>query len=78
MLKKLSNIPHDKALHLAYGLIIYSFIALYNHHLAVSVVILVAVAKELYDSRFDGTVESKDIAYTVTVPIIISTIKDVL
>jgi hypothetical protein len=72
------NIPHDKALHLAYGLIIYSFIALYNYHLAVAVVILVAVAKELYDYFYGGTVEGKDVAYTIAVPIILSIIKDLL
>lgn len=73
---KLFNIPHDKALHLAYGLIVYSFIALYSHYLAMAVVIVVAVAKEVYDHLYAGKVEGLDIGYTIAVPVVLTLIKD--
>ena len=50
ILKYLNKLPYDKALHVLYGLIIYSLIALYSADIAIVIVMCTAVGKELYDS----------------------------
>lgn len=49
-LKKLSSIPHDKALHMLYGVVIFAIlVVLMTPLLAFVVSALIAILKEVYD-----------------------------
>lgn len=51
----LPMIPHDKANHFIYGLVITAIILfLYNMASAISVCVLLAVSKEIYDIKGSG------------------------
>ena len=73
MLNKLI-IPHDKALHALYGLILYSFLCLIASPLAsVVAVITIAGLKEVYDyfNRDKHTADVVDTVATTLVPIVL-------
>ncbi len=49
LLKEMAKIPHDKLLHNFYGTCIYTLLSFINPLFAVLSVIIVAIAKEIYD-----------------------------
>jgi len=68
------NIPHDKALHALYGLIIYSFVSLFVAPIyALAVVAVNAVGKETYDfyNQDKHTVDVMDAVATALVPMML-------
>ena len=69
----LNSIPKDKALHALYGLIIYSFIALYNPMIAILTVVLISVAKEIYDFQHKDihTADWYDALATSAIPLVL-------
>lgn len=59
-------LPLDKAYHLIAGLIIFAGVHFVNNFLALVIVCVVAVAKEIYDKiSKTGTPEYADILYTI-------------
>ena len=67
-------IPHDKALHALYGLILYSFLCfIVSPLIAVVVVISIAALKEVYDyfNIDKHTVDIVDIVATALVPMVL-------
>ena len=64
---KLPLIPQDKANHFIYGIVIYFIINLVFGIIAgVSVGVVAAIGKEIYDGRhINHTVDWKDAAYTI-------------
>jgi len=80
---KIINLPQDKANHALYGLALYSIITIFSSSLiALSVVVIVATCKEIYDSfttKHDA--EANDILATISMPMmlfLLETIKDML
>jgi len=73
LLKRLI-IPHDKALHALYGLIIYSFLSLFVSPASALIVVIVgAVGKEIYDyfNQDKHTVDVMDTVATTLVPMVL-------
>ena len=66
-----ASIPHDKALHGFIGLVIYSFIALASPLVAIAVVGVLAVGKEIKDEIVYGGFDGKDLLFTIAIPIIL-------
>ena len=75
-LNKLANIPHDKLLHSFYGVLIYLVAALVSPMFGIIAVVVIAVAKEVYDEIKYGGFDWKDIVATMLIPTLIY-IKDV-
>jgi hypothetical protein len=72
----LNSLPKDKAYHMLYGLIAYNFIALYSPTLAVLVVIVIAIGKEVYDEYYPNhTSDKMDAIATAIVPIVLYVIE---
>jgi len=71
MIDKLSAIPKDKLLHSFYGCLIYAVVAYVSPWLAIGVVVVAAVGKEIYDERSYGGFDWVDIAYTVAIPLLL-------
>lgn len=70
IIDKLAKIPKDKLLHYFVGSIVYFVFSLVNIYLAIAVVFIVAIARELTNKTgFD----IKDIAFTVILPICLFT-----
>ena len=75
-LSKLSNIQKDKLLHSFYGTLLFVMIP-YSSYIALSVVVFIAFAKEIYDEyKYKGFCW-KDILYTIFIPTILF-LKDIL
>ena len=68
---KMVTMPQDKANHAFQGLLIYSLIALYNPLIAIIVVLVIGVGKEILDKYIGGTVDKWDTVATVAAPIIL-------
>lgn len=68
--KKMS-IPQDKANHMVYGFIVYGLLYMISPSIALTGTIGVAIAKEVYDMYFGGTVDWKDYIATIIIPIVI-------
>lgn len=68
LLEQMAKIPHDKLLHSFYGTCIYLVVGLVNPTFATLVVVLVAVAKEIYDEFKYGGFDWVDIVATVALP----------
>ena len=71
---KFITLPQDKANHALWGLVIYSFVALYSPMIAILLVFVNAIGKEIWDSRGNGTVDKYDALATVIIPFILYTI----
>ena len=69
VLNYLASIPHDKLLHSFYGTVIYLLGALINPLFGIICVVLVAIAKEVYDEIKYGGFDWVDIVATVAIPV---------
>ena len=69
---KFITLPSDKANHAFWGLVTYSFIALYSPLLAVLVVMVIAIGKEVYDEYYPNhTSDKMDAIATAITPIVL-------
>lgn len=68
---KMVTLPIDKANHAFQGLLIYSLIAMYSPLVAILVVIIVGMGKEILDKFIGGTVDAWDTVATVAAPIVL-------
>ena len=66
-------IPHDKALHAFYGLLVYNIVSLYNPTIAILTVVLISVAKEIYDFQHKDihTADWYDALATSAIPLVL-------
>ena len=64
----LSKIPQDKLLHSFYGTLIYLLISYVDSSIALGVVAIVALSKEIYDEKEYGGFDWKDMVATVAIP----------
>ena len=61
-------IPKDKLLHMVAGLIIWSFISIYDKDIAFSLVVVVGILKEVYDEyKYKGG-DIEDLLTTIALP----------
>ena len=67
----LANLPHDKLLHSFYGTLVYLVGALINPLFGIICVVLVAVAKEIYDECIYSGFDWGDIVATVAIPMVL-------
>ena len=67
----MADIPKDKLLHIFYGVLIYLVAALVSPMFGVIAVVVIAVAKEVYDERKYGGFDWKDIIATVAIPMVL-------
>lgn len=59
-------LPHDKALHLIAGFVIFAVFHFINPFITLAIVILAAVSKEIYDKLSNtGTPETNDVWFTI-------------
>lgn len=72
----LSKIPHDKLLPSFYGTLIYLPISYIDSSIALGVVAVIALSKEILDEKDYGGFDWKDIVATMFIPTLIY-IKDV-
>ena len=65
--KTMNKIQHDKSLHALYGLFVYSLVATVSPLIAIVIVILLGVGKEVYDSLniATHTPDVMDAVYTI-------------
>ncbi len=75
-IEKINNmliIPHDKALHAFYGLLVYNIVSLYDPIWAICVVAAQAVGKEVYDyfNKEKHTPDVMDIVWTLAPALIV-------
>ena len=71
-------LPQDKANHLAYGMVLYGVIGLWDTMVAVVFAVAVAVGKEVADKLGMGTSDWKDAVATAGVPIGIEMIRSLI
>ena len=64
----MADIPKDKLLHSFYGVLIYLVAALVNPMFGILAVIVIAIAKEVYDEIKYGGFDWVDIVATVAIP----------
>lgn len=76
VLNYLASIPHDKLLHSFYGTLIYLPISYVDSSIALGVVAIVALSKEILDEKDYGRFDWKDMVATVAIPTLLF-IKDV-
>ena len=69
--KKLALIPNDKLLHSFYGTCIYILLSFVNPLFGIIFVIIVAIAKEIYDEIVYGGFNWKDIIATIAIPMLL-------
>ena len=67
----LSKIPHDKLLHSFYGTLIYLPISYVDSSIALGVVAVVALSKEIWDEKDYGGFDLADIIATMLIPTLI-------
>ena len=70
-LNKLANIPHDKLLHSFYGTLTYIIISFFSHDVAMLLVTILAVSKEVLDEKKYGGFDWKDIVATTIIPMML-------
>ena len=71
VLNYLASIPHDKLLHSFYGVLIYLVAAVVSPMFGVIAVVVIAIAKEIYDEFIYGGFDWKDIIATVGIPMVL-------
>lgn len=76
LVELMADIPKDKLLHSFYGVLIYLVAALVSPMFGIIAVVIVAVAKEVYDEIKYGGFDLVDIIATVGIPLLLF-IKDV-
>ena len=64
----MADIPKDKLLHSFYGVLIYLVAALVSPMFGVIAVVVIAIAKEVYDEIKYGGFDWVDIVATVAIP----------
>ena len=69
--KKLALIPNDKLLHSFYGTCIYLLCSFINPLFGIISVIIVAIAKEVYDEIVYSGFDWKDIIATIAIPMLL-------
>ena len=67
----MADIPKDKLLHSFYGVLIYLVAALVSPMFGVIAVVVIAVAKEVYDEIKYGGFDWVDIVATVAIPMVL-------
>ena len=78
ILNIMNSIPHDKSLHGFYGLTLYSTMNIFIYcWVSIIIIILLAVAKELYDGRNSDihTKETFDAVATFIVPLFLCVVE---
>lgn len=73
LFKEMAKIPHDKLLHSFYGTCIYLLCSFINPLFGIISVIIVAIAKEVYDEIVYSGFDWKDIIATVFIPMLLFT-----
>jgi len=74
----LPQIPQDKANHFIYGFVIYILATLiFSNLISLGILLIVAVGKEAYDSKHNGSVEALDVVATL-LPAFILFIKELI
>ena len=76
VLNYLTNIPHDKLLHSFYGTLMYLPISYVDSFIALGIVAVIALSKEILDEKDYGGFDLSDIIATMLIPTLIY-IKDV-
>ena len=71
VLNYLASIPNDKLLHIFYGVLIYLVAALISPVFGVIAVVVIAIAKEVYDEIVYGGFDWKDIIATILIPMML-------
>ena len=71
LIQLMADIPKDKLLHSFYGVLIYLVAALVNPMFGILAVIVIAIAKELYDEFIYGGFDWVDIVATVGIPMLL-------
>lgn len=71
LFKEMAKIPHDKLLHSFYGTCIYILLSFANPLFAVLSVIIVAIAKEVYDEVKYKGFDIVDIVATILIPMML-------
>ena len=67
----MADIPKDKLLHSFYGVLIYLVAVLASPMFGIIAVVIVAVAKEVYDEIKYGGFDWGDIVATVAIPMVL-------
>ena len=67
----MADIPKDKLLHSFYGVLIYLVAVLVSPMFGIIAVVIVAVAKEVYDEIKYGGFDWGDIVATVAIPMVL-------
>lgn len=73
LFKKLALIPKDKLLHSFYGTVIYLLLSLFSPIVGIIFVIIVAIAKEVYDEIKYKSFDFVDIIATIAIPMLLFT-----
>ena len=71
ILSYLASIPHDKLLHSFYGTLIYLPISYVDSFIALGIVAVVALSKEILDEKDYGGFDLADIIATILIPTLI-------
>lgn len=71
VLNYLASIPHDKLLHSFYGTLIYLPISYVDSSIALGVLAIVALSKEIWDEKDYGGFDLADIIATMLIPTLI-------
>ena len=71
LLKEMAKIPHDKLLHSFYGTFIYLLCSFINPLFGIISVIIVAIAKEVYDKVKYKSFDFVDILATILIPMLL-------
>ena len=67
-----AEIPCDKVRHALIGLVVYTVIAMWSATVAIIIVAVIAIAKEVYDAGIEGhTPEPYDAIATAIIPLIL-------
>ena len=68
LIQLMTDIPKDKLLHSFYGVLIYLVAALVSPLFGIIAVVVIAIAKEVYDEIKYGGFDLVDIVATVAIP----------
>ena len=71
LIQLMADIPKDKLLHSFYGVLIYLVAALVSPVFGVIAVVVIAIAKEVYDEIKYGGFDLVDIVATVAIPMVL-------
>jgi len=71
LIQLMADLPKDKLLHSFYGVLIYLVAALVSPLFGIIAVVVIAIAKEIYDELDYGGLNYGDIAMTVLIPTIL-------